>query len=117
MIDFNLFEYESGKPTISNDEEYVAQQIEMLFNTEPNSVLGDDSYGTNYDRYVYGISISNTALESKVMGDLQRLDLRGLTPKVTVTFVEGTVRDIALIDIQLGDQTGDVVFNKTFMIN
>lgn len=116
MIDFNLFGKISDKPVLNTDEEYVVQQIDMLFNTDTESVLGDLSYGTNYDRYIYGVGVSNTALESKILGDLRRLDLRQFDPSVSVTFIEGTVRDIALIDITLTDDTGYEVFNKTFMI-
>jgi hypothetical protein len=116
MIDFNLFGEVSDKPIINTDEEYVVQQIEMLFRTDTESVLGDLSYGTNYDRYVYGMGISNTALESKILGDLKTLDLGMFNPSVSVSFIEGTVRDIALIDITLMSDGGYEVFKKTYMI-
>ena len=116
MIDFNLFGEYSDGPILNSDEEYVVQQIELLFNTDTESVLGDLTYGTNYDRYIYGVGVSNTALESKILGDIRKLDLRQFDPSVTVTFIEGTVRDIALIDISLTDETGYEVFSKTFMI-
>lgn len=116
MIDFNIFSELTDKPVLNTDEEFVVQQIDMLFNTDTESVLGDLSYGTNYDRYIYGVGVSNAALESKILGDLNRLDLRSLNPSVEVTFIEGTVRDIALIDITLTDDTGYDVYNKTFMI-
>lgn len=116
MIDFNLFSELTDKPILNSDADYVVQQIDLLFNTDTESVLGDLTYGTNYDRYIYGVGVSNSALESKILGDLRRLDLMYFDPSVTVTFMEGTVRDIALIDISLTDETGYEVFNKTFMI-
>jgi hypothetical protein len=117
MTDFNLFNNITDKPVINSTEEYVIQQIELLFNTDTESVLGDLQYGSNYDRYVYGIGVSNTALENKVLSDIKTLDLCGYRPNVSVTFIEGTIRDIALIDISLTEGTsGIVVFSKTFMI-
>jgi hypothetical protein len=50
------------------------------------------------------------------MGDLNKLDLLSYTPTVSVTLVEGTIRDIALIDIVLTDEGGINTFNKTYMI-
>ena len=116
MIDFNLFSDLSDKPILNTEVDYVVQQTDLLFNTDTESVIGDLTYGTNYDRYIYGVGVSNTALESKILGDLRRLDLGQYDPSVSVSFIEGTIRDIALIDITLTDETGYEVFNKTFMI-
>lgn len=117
MIDFNIFDDISDKPIVNTDEEYVIQQIDLLFNTDKESVLGDISYGTNYDRYLYTVGISNSALESKIMGDLQQLDLRSYEPSVSVQLIEGTVRDIALIDITLKGEYDIETFHKTYKIN
>lgn len=117
MIDFNIFNNMSNNPIIQLEEDYVAQQIEMLFMTDKESVLGDIEYGTNYDRYVYGVGVSNTALENKILGDIRQLDLGSYEPSVKVTFLEGTLRDIALIDVTLKDDMGYGVFKKTFLIN
>lgn len=117
MTDFNVFQEISNKPIINTDIEYIVQQIELLFNTDTQSVLGDIDYGSDYDRYVFNIGVSNTALETKILGDLTKLDLLTYTPTVEVTFVEGTVRDIAMIDITLTEGSEkNVVYNKTFMI-
>lgn len=116
MIDFNVFGELTDKVVLNTDEEYVVQQIDLLFNTDRESVLGDLNYGTNYDRYIYTVGMSNIALESKIMGDLNKLDLLSYTPSVSVTLVEGTIRDIALIDIILTDEAGINTFNKTYMI-
>lgn len=116
MIDFSIFEDICDKPILNNDEQYVAQQIDLLFNTDIESVLGDLNYGTNYDRYLYTTGISNKALESKILGDLRSLDLRSYTPSVSVQLIEGTVRDIALIDITLTGEYEIDTFNKTYKI-
>lgn len=117
MIDFRIFDDIGNGPIVSSDEEYVIQQVELLFNTDKEAVLGDLTYGTNYDRYIYTTGISNYALESKILGDLKKLDLRGYTPSVTVQLMEGTIRDIALIDISFKGEYEIDTFNKTYMIN
>ena len=114
MIDFNVSNKLSDELIISNDLMLVLQQIDLLFNTDVNDVLGDDSFGTNYDRYLYTLGMSNAALENKIMYDLNKLQLFGFKPSVNVSIVEGTQRDIAFIDITL---TGDYEeYNKTYVI-
>lgn len=114
MIDFSLSNKLTDDILISNDLLCALQQIDLLFNTEPNEVLGDESFGSNYDNYLYTLGISNAALESKIANDLSKLNLFGFTPTVTVTIVDGTQRDIAFIDVTL---TGDIDdYTKTYMI-
>ena len=114
MIDFNMSNKLTDAPLINNDLLFVLQQIDLLFNTDINDVLGDSIYGTNYDRYLYTLGVSNTTLENKIMGDLNSLNLCGFIPSVSVKIVEGTQRDIALIDIILKGNYEE--YNKTYII-
>lgn len=114
MIDFALSNKFGEDVIISNDLLLVLQQIDLLFATDTCDVLGDMNYGTNYDKYLYTVGMSNAAMEQKIYNDLQKLDLRGFNVSVDVSIVEGTHRDIAFIDITL---TGDYEnYNKTYMI-
>ena len=86
----------------------------MLFDTDINDVIGNPDFGTNYDKYLYTLGVSNLSLETKIMNDLLKIDLCGFVPSVSVKIVEGTQRDIAFIDITL---TGDYEeYNKTYII-
>ena len=48
------------------------------------------------------------------MNDLNQLELFGFTPSVNVTITEGTVRDIAFIDITFSGEFGE--YNKSYVI-
>lgn len=114
MIDFSISNKLTDDVIVNNDLVFVLQQIDLLFDTNPNTVLGDNSFGTNYDRYLYNLGFSNTALEDQITHDLNKIDLMGFAPIVNVTIVEGTVRDIAMIDITLvGDYEN---YNTTYVI-
>ena len=117
MIDINIetsINKNNKAALLSNNLDLLIQQVDMLFGTEIYDVLGDEMYGTNYDKYLYTTGMSNAALESKILSDLNKLDLLGFKPDVKVMLLEGTVRDIALIDITF---TGDYeTFNKTYRI-
>lgn len=99
---------------IKNDLAYVLQQIDLLFNTDVNDVLGDTVYGSNYDKYLYTLGMSNANLESRILSDIKLLDLAGFKPSVEVTIIEGTERDIALIDITLSGDYEE--YNKSYVI-
>lgn len=115
MLDFSLSNKLTDKPVIDNDLVFVLQQIDILFNTDVYDVLGDMKYGTNYDKYLYTLGVSNFGLETKIYNDLMQLDLRGYNASVDVHIVEGTQRDIAFIDITL---TGEhLEYVKSYIIN
>ena len=114
MIDFSLSNKLTDDCIVSNKLIYVLQQVDLLFDTCPGEVLGNLSFGTNYDKYLYNLSVSNSTLENKILSDLNTLDLCGFSPSVNVHIVEGTVRDIAIINIKL---TGDYEdYDKTYII-
>lgn len=114
MLDFSLSNKLTDEVMISNDLIYVLQQIDLLFDTNIDDVLGDSNFGTNYDRYLYTLGVSNAALETRILNDLYTLDLRGFTPSVTVTIVDGTYRDIAFINITLTGSYDN--YEKTYVI-
>lgn len=98
MTDFNL---ERGGAVIMSDVDIVLQQIDLLFDTNPREVLGDENYGSTYDEYLYQLKISADNLKSQVLSDLRSLDLREFIPSVEVLLLQGTEQDIALINIDL----------------
>ena len=114
MIDFAISDKFTEDPIISNDLACVLQQIDLLFDTDEYAVLGDEYFGTNYDDYLYTLGVSNEALEMQIFDDISRLSLLGLKHSVAVTIVEGTERDIALIDITLSGNFGE--YNKSYVI-
>lgn len=114
MLDFALSNKFVDDIIIKDDLSFVLQQIDLLFNTEVHDVLGDNLYGSNYDRYLYTLGMSNAGLEAKIQNDISKLDLRGYRVDVEVSIVEGTVRDIAFIDITI---SGDYEqHSKTYVI-
>lgn len=117
MIDINISagSNRNEKAILSNELELLIQQVDMLFGTDKGSVLGDNNYGTNYDKYLYTTGISNAALESKILSDLYSIELFNFKPSVNVILVEGSIRDIAIINITF---TGEYeTYNKTYRIS
>lgn len=97
MIDFDL----NDSPIQNDDASLIMQQIDILFDTKPREVLGFEQFGTNYDKYLYDLKISNESLKYTILSDLRSLDLLGFKPTVEVHLLQGTEHDIALIEIEL----------------
>ena len=98
MIDFSI----NDKQYIQNDEiGLILQQIDILFDTEPKSVLGQEKFGSQYDKYLYKLNMSNEDLKYHVLSDINQLELFGYQPKVEVYMFQGTERDIAVVEITL----------------
>jgi hypothetical protein len=111
MVDFNIH---SGASVLSNDKDLVLQQIDLLFDTRCKDVLGYEEYGSTYDKYLYTLKVDNESLRNKVLSDLYSINLQGFTPEVSVYFLEGSERDIAIIDITLTKNYE--TYNKTYKI-
>jgi hypothetical protein len=97
MVDFDLYD----KPIQNDDISLIMQQIDILFDTKPREVLGYEQFGTNYEKYLFDLQLSNEALKYTVLNDLNSLDLLGFAPDVEVHLLQGTEHDIALIEINL----------------
>lgn len=111
MIDFNLNE---GEPTINDDVACLIQQIDILFDSNQGDLIGDIEYGTDYERYLYDLKLTPEALEEQMLNDLYSLDLLGFTPNVNVYLMQGSERDIAVIDVHLRRNSED--YSKTYKI-
>lgn len=111
MVDFNLNE---GEPTINSDLEILVQQIDILFDTKPGDLLGEISFGTDYSKFLYELQVSADVLRDQMLSDLQQLDLMGFIPQVEVYLMQGTQRDIAVIEVQL--KRNSINFTKTYKI-
>ena len=104
MVDLSIHTTE-----VLSDLDYVLQQIDILFDTHPGDTVNPE-YGTEYERMLFDTRMGASQIESEVIQDLNKLDLRGWNPSVKVSLHEGTERDIALVQIDLrkGDSNRSV---------
>lgn len=82
--------------------DYVIQQIEMLFDTNKGDVIGDFSFGTNYEEFIWDINLPNSAITSQITSDINAyIDLAGTTFDVKTDVLHGTENDIILVTINI----------------
>lgn len=112
MIDFSIDTEDTVKWT---DRDMLLQQIDLLFDTTPTEVLGQESFGTRYDRFLYNLSITNEGVRQQVLADLSKINLLGFTPEVEVLLTEGTEHDIAIIKISLS--RNEEKYNRVYKLS
>lgn len=110
MRDFNL---SSGDQYIEGTD-YVVQQIECLLDATPGDLLGDDDYGTDYEYLLHDLKLSGAKLQYEVQSDIESLDLLNHEVNVEAMLLDGTEREIALVNIDI--KNGNRTYNKTYNI-
>lgn len=96
--DFNL---KPGPPILDKEADLIEQQIDILFSTSYQDVLGAPTYGTDYESCLYDLKMTAGMLEDRIMQDLGRLDLFGWQYDVEASLYQGTERDIALVKVDI----------------
>lgn len=114
MVDFSMYQ-KSGSATLNLEVDLLIQQVDILFDTTPTEVLGDEQFGTRYDDYLYDTRLSADNLKTIVEQDLSEINLMGWNYDVEVYLLQGTEQDIAIINITF--TKGIETVQKTYKIS
>lgn len=113
MIDLSL---DTNTVVKTTDLENVMQQIEVLFDTAPFEVIGEPSYGSDFEKFLWNLNASNYDIENYIRSMIQNeVNLLGFTADVSVGILEGTENDIILADITISRDGYN--YSKTYKIN
>lgn len=113
MIDFSRV---TSTTTIENTAEFVLQQIDILLDTDKCEVLGEPRFGSDYDKFLYELNISNTYIENYIYNNItENVDLMGWELSVHVDLMVGTKTDIILVEISVSKNND--VFSKVYKID
>lgn len=99
MVDFNS---DTTAPLLEAEGDLVLQQIDMLFDTRKGEVLGSYSYGTDFEKFLWNLQVSNEKISSYVKSVISSsIDTLGFNIDVDTTILYGTSDDIILIRINI----------------
>lgn len=89
-------------PVLNYELDLILQQIDMLFDTSKKEVLGELTYGTDFDKFLYQLNFSNYQIQqyiyNAIIGNIYTFDYQ---IEVEVKLLDGTERDIILVIINI----------------
>jgi hypothetical protein len=100
--------------TVSDERDLLVQQIDMLFDTNPTEVFGDE-YGADFYNLLWDLGLSNDDISNYTKSVIYgNINLLGWELDVSTELLQGTLNDIILIKVQLSKY--DEVFEKIYKI-
>jgi phage baseplate assembly protein W len=86
--------------------EAILTKIRMIIFTKKGEVLGEPNFGLNLEDQLFEFSFNETQIKKDFYAQLANYvpDTRNIPVDIKVKFEEGTVRDIAYIDIYLNSK-------------
>lgn len=107
VIDFNVrIEGDpmyAGSPVIISDLDGFKQEIIILFATLQNEIYGNNEIGLDIEEYLWKLNVSESQLQAVLRAAITKHCSYAsiFSYSISVSFVEGTNRDIAIIDIAI----------------
>lgn len=111
------FSLDEDKKIISSDRfDFILQEISILFDTNPGEVLGDNTFGSNFEEFIWNLKISNTQISEYVKSIIMNQTLTGwyFDIDVDTNILYGTEHDIILVTISIRDPEYDVTQKITY---
>jgi hypothetical protein len=109
MKDFCL---NNRKVFVSEEVESLLQQIDMLFDTNPTEVFGEE-YGSKFYDFLWDMKASANDISEYTKKIIYKdVVLNGWSLNVITDIIQGTLNDIILIRIQLSkyDETYEKIY-------
>jgi len=91
---------------LDNELDLALQEIDILFNTENTELIGNPSYGVNFEEFLWILTPTTTELEKYINDKLKELYfLNKFEYNVNIDYNPGEIRSIyyVRIDIFIGE--------------
>ena len=89
---------------LNTEAELIIQQIDILLDTDKGEVLGEPSYGSDYDKFLHELNVGNEYIQDYIYNHItENVDLFGWELTIEVQFMMGTANDIILIGIEISN--------------
>ena len=89
---------------LNTDAELIIQQIDILLDTDKGEVLGEPSYGSDYDKFLHELNVGNEYIQDYIYNHItENVDLFGWELTIEIQFMMGTANDIILVGIEISN--------------
>ncbi len=90
---------------LNTEAELIIQQIDILLDTDKGEVLGEPSYGSDYDKFLHELNVGNEYIQDYIYNHItENVDLFGWELTIEVQFMMGTTNDIILVGIEISNE-------------
>ena len=115
QYDLKLF---GGGLIITDVVDAAIQELDILFGTENTELIGDTSYGVNFENFLWKLN-PNPGEVREYLNDKIRTHTyycNRLTTEINVDITAGTLRDIYTVKIDIKDSDGESVKVKNYIL-
>lgn len=93
--------YDPNQVHVENEVQQLITQIETILFTSKGEVLGAPGFGCNLEDLIYSLGYNEHQLKSTIEGQLNAYCplAKKYNVETKISFLRGTVRDVAYIDI------------------
>lgn len=90
---------------LNTEAELIIQQIDILLDTDKGEVLGEPSYGSDYDKFLHELNVGNEYIQDYIYNHItENVDLFGWELTIEVQLMMGTTNDIILVGIDISNE-------------
>ena len=106
-IDSRVFLYE--------EIDCAIQELDMIFNTENTELINNVNYGTNFEQFLFQLTPSITQLRKYIYEKIQdSYFLSRYDVTINVDVVEGEIRKIYVVEIEIKDPDTEEQINRIY---
>lgn len=114
QYDLELF---GNKLIIDDMIDAAIQELDILFGTEETELLGDFTYGVNFEQFLWKLNPSIGEVNSYIKDKILEFTTfcRVLNISVDTAIEMGTIRDIYVVKIEIKDENNKTVKLKNWI--
>lgn len=106
-------------PIVNDRMGFLLQEISILFDTSYGEVLGDETFGSDFERFIWDLNVSNDTISRYVLDRIMNHTVSGgsFDIHVDTTISYGTESDIIIVKITIRDPQDNTSTNVVYRIS
>ncbi len=116
VVDISSYE---DIPLLNSDVDILIQSIGILFDTSIGEVIGAENFGSDFERFIWDLSISNSQISDYVRSLIFNniYIATNFNISVSTDILKGTKNDIILVSIDIENKETKKTYTNTYKIS
>lgn len=119
MITLTDISIDKDKVIINDKFDFFLQEIGILFDTAPGEVLGEPTFGTEFENFIWDLKVSNEQISDYIYSAIltKTTSAQYFNISVDTKILYGTQNDIILVSINIRDKETNEEQQLTYKID